>query len=257
MSLSVAVTCFPKDTASIQQNEETFLRPTNLLPKLLFLTKRNNHKDRLGRRHARKGGDVSCISQTLSPQRTFGRNVLGRGDFFLKNPKHISPEAHQRLRKTSLDEPPARKGGDVFPETPLAHPSPRPNSTRSPQTRGRRFYHTPKASRRMHRERHLEGCTKTTRRMHRKNITKDAHQNAPRRIPKTKQLSETIARTVRRLSRVTTKVSTVKLQRITTGPAQVLCHAASGTSKAENLPAHQWHSAVHILHHGNIYKPST
>jgi len=167
MLLSVAVTCFPKGTASIQQNEETFLRPTNLLPKLLFLTKRNNHKDRPGRRHARKGGDVSCISQTLSPQRTFGRNVLGRGDFFLKNPKHILPEAHQRLRKTSLDEPPERKGGDVFPETPLGHPSPRPNSTRSPQTRGRHFYHTPKASRRMHRERHLEGCTKTTRRMHR------------------------------------------------------------------------------------------
>lgn len=182
MSLSVAVTCFPKDTASIQQNEETFLRPTNLLPKLLFLTKRNNHKDRPGRRHARKGGDVSCISQTLSPQRTFGRNVLGRGDFFLKNPKHILPEAHQRLRKTSLDEPPARKGGDVFPETPLAHPSPRPNSTRSPQTR-------------ITHQKHLEGCTekgiskdaqKQPEGCTEKNITKDAHQNAPRRIPKTK-----------------------------------------------------------------------
>jgi len=182
MSLSVAVTCFPKDTASIQQNEETFLRPTNLLPKLLFLTKRNNHKDRPGRRHARKGGDVSCISQTLSPQRTFGRNVLGRGDVFLKNPKHILPEAHQRLRKTSLDEPPARKGGDVFPETPLAHPSPRPNSTRSPQTR-------------ITHQKHLEGCTekgiskdaqKQPEGCTEKNITKDAHQNAPRRIPKTK-----------------------------------------------------------------------
>jgi len=72
MLLSVAVTCFPKGTASIQQNEETFLRPTNLLPKLLFLTKRNNHKDRPGRRHARKGGDVSCISQTLSPNEPSG-----------------------------------------------------------------------------------------------------------------------------------------------------------------------------------------
>jgi len=150
----------------------------------------------------------------------------GRGEtFFLKLPLHIP---HQGLTRLAIP----KLVGDIF----ITHQNHLEGCTEKGISKDA--------------QKQPEGCTE-------KNITKDAHQNAPRRIPKTKQLSETIARTVRRLSRVTTMVSTVKLQRITTGPAQVLCHAASGTSKAESLPAHQWHSAVHILHHGNIYKPST
>ena len=91
---------------------------------------------------------------------------------------------------------------------------------------------------------HLEGCTEQS-------TSKDAHNKTSRRMR---------TKAPRRMHFVEHREGQIKspkqtrLQRFTTGPAQVFCHAASRTSKAESLPAHQYHSAIRIPHHGNIYK---
>jgi len=187
MLLSVAVTCFPKGTASIQQNEETFLRPTNLLPKLLFLTKRNNHKDRPGRRHARKEGDVSCISQTLSPPTNLREKCARKeGTFSKKTLNTYHPKHTKGFGKRASMSHPQGRGETFFLKLPLHIPHQGLTRLAVPKLAGDVF---------ITHQKHLEGCTekgiskdaqKQPEGCTEKNITKDAHQNAPRRIPKTK-----------------------------------------------------------------------
>ena len=62
-------------------------------------------------------------------------------------PKKNITRSSLETSKENLDEPCARKGGDVFLETPLAHPT----------------------------SKHLEGCTQ-------QGTSKDAHNKAPRRM---------------------------------------------------------------------------
>ena len=117
----------------------------------------------------------------------------------------------------------------------------RMHKTQKPE--GDDFLKTPetphnKAPRRMHKTQHLEGCTS-------QGILKGAQNTATRRMHTTYTLRSNAKLTFEQKKR---------LQWITSGPAQVFCNAASGTSKAESLPAHRYLRVVHVLQHGNTYK---
>ena len=112
-----------------------------------------------------------------------------------------------------------------------------------------------KAPRRVHKTQHskshLEGCPH-------KGISKDAHKEGARRIHNKKPRERNPESTYTSRSNVKLTFERKKKDYNESRPEQnkYSANAASGTSKAESLPAHQCHSAVHILHHGNIYRPS-
>ena len=99
--------------------------------------------------------------QQLAPRRTQPPANIKRSS------SNAQPAALYILRTRNTNELCARKGGDIFPDLPLAHPSSGPNSTHEPEGYGRRFSY-------VHITEHLEGCTQ-------QNISKDANR-APRRM---------------------------------------------------------------------------
>ena len=106
------------------------------------------------------------MATTCSPKDTTAANIKWSSS-------NAQPAALYILRTRNTNELCARKGGDIFPDLPLAHPSSGPNSTHEPEGYGRRFSY-------VHITEHLEGCTQ-------QNISKDANR-APRRIHTTKHL---------------------------------------------------------------------
>ena len=110
-----------------------------------------------------------------------------------------------------------------------------------------------KAPRRVHKTQHskshLEGCPH-------KGISKDAHKEGARRIHNKKPRERNPESTYTSRSNVKLTFERKKKDYNESRPEQnkYSANAASGTSKAESLPAHRYLSIVRVLQHGNIYK---
>ena len=115
-----------------------------------------------------------------------------------------------------------------------------------------------KAPRRVHKTQHIEGCIQRV-------ISKDAHTKASRRMHTERELKGYATRSPGKgnpestyTSRSNTKLTFERKKKDynESRPEQnkYSANAASGTSKAESLPAHRYPSVVHALQHGNIYK---
>ena len=134
----MATTRFPKDTANIQHNAETFF---------LLKPDKSSHE-----------GTHPCPKQ-LSKRPPEWMPESGRR--FSKTFKHTTPEAPLKALDEEFRRAICEKGGEMFfPNISLAHHLSSPNSTHDPEGYRRRFsFAHNKTPRRMHTTKHLEGCT--------------------------------------------------------------------------------------------------